>query len=233
MVSKTVGVALIIPALNEEGVVGETVRRIPAGIFNVVVVADNGSVDRTSEEAREAGAMVVRVEERGYGAACLAAMAALPDAIEIVVFLQADGSEDAGEATKLIAPLLDGRADMVLGSRTIGEAEKGSLLPHQVFGNWLATTLMRLFWGKRYTDLGPFRAVRLDVLRRMGMRDRNYGWTVEMQVKAARMGLRVLEVPVRYGLRRAGENKVSGNWKASARAGWKILWVIGRELIAG
>jgi hypothetical protein len=161
--------------------------------------------------------------ERGYGAACLRAIAGLPAGVEAVAFLQADGSEDPREAHRLLTPLLDGRADLVLGSRVLGNAEAGSLLPHQRFGNWLATTLIRALHGHRYTDLGPFRAIRLDALRKLDMRDRNYGWTVEMQVKALKAGLRVMEVPVSYRVRRAGENKVSGNLGASLAAGWKII----------
>lgn len=221
-------VALVIPALNEAPVIGATLARIPPGMFVLVIVADNGSTDGTAEAARAAGAHVVRIEERGYGAACLAAVATIPDDFGAVVFMQADGSEDPADAVRLLSPLFDGRADLVLGSRVLGNAARGALLPHQQFGNWLATTLIRWFWGHAYTDLGPFRAVRLDALRSLGMQDRNYGWTVEMQVKAVRRGLRVMEVPVDYGVRVAGENKVSGNWKASVRAGAKIIAVIAR-----
>lgn len=220
--------ALVIPALNEEAVIGQTLARIPAGLFALVIVADNGSTDRTSEVARKAGALVVRTEERGYGAACLLAMAAIPDDIEAVVFMQADGSEDPAEAVHLLSPVYDGRADLVLGSRVTGIVENGALLPHQRCGNWLATKLIWWIYGFRYTDMGPFRAIRWTALRRMGMRDRNYGWTVEMQVRAVQQGLRVMEVPVSYAVRRAGENKVSGNLKASILAGVKILWLVGR-----
>lgn len=156
-------------------------------------------------------------------------MAVLPPEIQAVVFMQADASEDPAEAAELLSPLFDGRADLVLGSRVLGHAAPGALLPHQRFGNWLATTLIRLLYGHRYTDLGPFRAIRVDALRRLQMRDRNYGWTVEMQIKALRRGLRVMEVPVRYGVRAAGENKVSGNLRASVQAGAKILWVVARS----
>jgi hypothetical protein len=142
--------------------------------------------------------------------------------------MQADASEDPEEARLLLAPIYEGRADLVIGSRTLGQAEPGALLPHQALGNRLATALVRLFFGHRYTDLGPFRAIGLDALRRLDMRDRNYGWTVEMQVKALQRGLRVVEVPVSYARRAAGENKVSGNWRASAMAGVKIIWTIVR-----
>ncbi len=220
--------ALVIPALNEAPVIGATLARIPPGMFARVIVADNGSTDGTGDIARTAGVQVVRIEERGYGAACLAAIAAIPDDFSAVVFMQADGSEDPADAQRLLSLLFDGRADLVLGSRVLGNAANGALLPHQQFGNWLATTLIRWIWCHAYSDLGPFRAIRLDALRALGMRDRNYGWTVEMQVKALRRGLRVMEVPVDYGVRVAGENKVSGNWKASFRAGVKIISVIAR-----
>lgn len=222
--------ALIIPALNEAPVIARTLATVPPGLFALVIVADNGSTDDTSGEAIRAGATVVRVPERGYGAACLAALAALPPEIDAVVFMQADASENPAEAAALLAPLYDGRADLVLGSRVLGNALPGALLPHQRFGNWLATTLIRLLYGHRYTDLGPFRAIRVETLRRLHMQDRNYGWTVEMQIKALRHGLRVLELPVPYGLRAAGENKVSGNLRASIRAGIKIISVVARSV---
>lgn len=219
---------LIVPALNEEDVLGTTLSRLPAGVFDTVIVADNGSRDRTAAIARAAGATVVQEPERGYGAACLKAIAALPPDCAIVVFLQADSSEDAAEAAALLAPIREGRADLVLGSRTLGRAEPGALLPHQEWGNRLACWLILRLYRFHYTDLGPFRAIRADALHRLAMRDRNYGWTVEMQVRALEEGLRVIEVPVSYRKRLAGVNKVSGNWKASLRAGYTILATIGR-----
>jgi hypothetical protein len=146
--------------------------------------------------------------------------------VDVVVFMQADLSEDAREAVELIAPIRRGEADLVIGSRTLGRAEAGSLLPHQRFGNLGATAMIRLFYGHRYSDLGPFRAIRREALDRLGMREPAYGWTVEMQVRALEQGLRVLEVPVSYRMRAAGENKVSGNWKASVLAGTRILTTI-------
>jgi glycosyltransferase involved in cell wall biosynthesis len=217
--------ALIIPALDEEPVIALTLSRVPRKLYRAVIVADNGSRDRTAEIARQSGATVVTEPERGYGAACLRAMAALPQGIEAVVFMDADSSDDASEAAKLLEPIYTGRADMVLGSRTLGHAEAGSLQPHQRFGNWLATFLIRKLHGHRYTDLGPFRAIRLDALRALDMRDRNYGWTIEMQIKALRHKLRVEEIPVSYR-NRIGISKVSGNLYASFRAGIKILWKI-------
>jgi glycosyltransferase involved in cell wall biosynthesis len=219
-------IALIIPALNEEPVIGQMLDSLPPGLFDVVIVADNGSTDRTGDVAVAHGARVVREEERGYGAACLKAMAALPQEVGVVVFMQADLSEDAEEARSLIQPILDGRADMVLGSRTMGVADSGALLPNQKFGNWLSTVLIQLLYGHTYSDLGPFRAIRRDTLERLDMRERNYGWTIEMQVKAVKQRIRVLEVPIRYHVRAAGENKVSGNLKASVIAGWRIITTV-------
>jgi len=220
--------AVIIPALNEELVIAQTLKSIPRGLFSHVIVVDNASTDNTAHVARKAGAITLHQPEIGYGAACLAALNSLPENVDIVVFMQADGSEDPSEARNLLAPILDGRADLVLGSRALGQAEKGALLPHQRFGNWLVTRLIRLIYGHNYTDLGPFRAIRVETLRNLGMRDRNYGWTAEMQIRALQQRLRVLEVPVTYGLRKAGQNKVSGDVLASLLAGMKILWVVVR-----
>lgn len=220
--------ALIIPALNEAECLPSLLDAIPPDLFRWIIVADNGSTDGTAAVARSRGAIVVTEPERGYGAVSLAAIAALPTGTEIVVWMQADLSEDPREAALLLAPIREGVADLVIGSRTMGGAEPGALLPHQEFGNWLACTLMRVFWGYRYSDLGAFRAIRRDCLERMAMADRNYGWTVEMQIKALQMGLRVREVSVRYGRRVAGENKVSGNLRASMKAGWIILRTVFR-----
>lgn len=221
---------LIIPALNEEPVIGKTLAAVPRELYREVLVADNGSTDRTAEIAAAAGVRVVREPERGYGAACLRAMAELPPDIEAVVFMDADSSDDPAEAEQLLAPIYDGRADFVLGSRALGQAEPGSLQPHQVFGNELATLLIRLFYGHSYTDLGPFRAIRAASLKSLGMRDRNYGWTIEMQIKAVQQGLRIMEIPVSYR-RRIGVSKVSGNLKASFLAGVKIIWTVFRLAI--
>lgn len=220
--------ALIIPALNEEPVIASTLRGIPRSLFHVVIVADNGSTDRTGDIARAEGAVVVREPERGYGAACQRGVAALPPEIGAVVFMQADGSEDAREAGLLLQPIDEDDADLVIGSRTLGAVEAGALELHQRFGNWLATFLIRLIYGHRYTDLGPFRAIRREALERLRMRDRGYGWTVEMQVRAVQHGLRIREVPVSYGNRRAGQGKVSASIKASILAGVKIIWTIFR-----
>jgi hypothetical protein len=233
MTAREGSTALIIPALNEEDVIGATLSRIPQNLFDTILVADNGSTDRTAEIAGRMGATVVTEPERGYGAACLKALSSLPADCREVVFLQADGSEDAREAARLLAPIRDGRADLVIGSRKLGRAEPGALLAHQQLGNRIAVTLIRWIFGFPYTDLGPFRAVRVAALKQLRMRDRNFGWTVEMQVKALQAGLRVIEVPVSYRKRIAGTNKVSGNWKASILAGVKIIWTILRLAFLG
>jgi glycosyltransferase involved in cell wall biosynthesis len=215
--------ALIIPALDEEPAIGQTLDRVPRDLYCAIIVSDNGSRDRTAEIARAHGATVVCEPERGYGAACLRAISALPPSVEAVVFMDADASDDPAEAVTLLQPIYQGRADLVIGSRTLGQAEKGALEPHQVLGNRLATGIIRAFYGHRYTDLGPFRAIRAEALQKLAMRDRNYGWTIEMQIKALRHKLRVVEVPVSYR-RRVGVSKISGNWRASMAAGVKIIW---------
>jgi glycosyltransferase involved in cell wall biosynthesis len=217
--------ALIVPALNEEPAIGRTLDLVPRDLYREIIVADNGSRDRTAEIARARGATVIHEAERGYGAACLRAIQALPEGIEAVVFMDADSSDDPAEAALLLAPIYEGRVDLVIGSRMLGRAEAGALAPHQIFGNRLATWMIRVWFGHRYSDLGPFRAIRVDALRQLDMRDRNYGWTIEMQIKALRHGLRVIEVPVSYR-RRIGVSKISGNWRSSIAAGAKIIWTV-------
>lgn len=224
--------ALIIPALNEEEAIGPTLAEIPRDLFRVVIVADNGSTDATAEVAASHGARVVREPARGYGAACLKALAALPPEIEAVVFMDADGSDIPAEAEALLEPIARGEADLVLGSRELGTAEHGALTPHQRFGNRLTVALVRLLFGRGYTDLGPFRAVRRSSLETLGMKDRDYGWTIEMQIKALRRGLRVIEKPVGCRRRRGGASKVSGSVRGSLAAGVKILWTVARLSLA-
>jgi len=220
-------IAVIIPVLNEEESLPEVLGRIPRNQANRIVVVDNGSTDRSVELARQGGAQVVVEPFRGYGAACLKGIEILrkqpPDA---VVFLDGDGSSNPALIPKLVEPLLKDKADLVLGQRMAGLREKGSLLPQARFGNWLATALIRLFWGYRYWDLGPFRAIRWKSLESLGMRDKTWGWTIEMQIKAVKNGLRIAQIPVPYKKRFAGKSKISGTLSGTFKAGWKILYTI-------
>lgn len=219
--------AVIIPAYNEERSISKVIQDIPDWVREVIVV-NNGSDDQTAEVARAAGARVLEEPRKGYGYACLKGMEWLANSgtpPEIVVFLDGDYSDFPEEMDAIVAPILAGKADMVIGSRVAELREAGAMTPQQIFGNWLATTLMRLFFGARYTDLGPFRAIRYQKLLEMEMEDKTYGWTVEMQLKATRRGLRTTEVPVHYR-NRIGVSKVSGTLKGSIMAGIKILgWI--------
>lgn len=217
-------VSVIIPAFNEEESIGKVIADIPKACVQEIIVVDNGCLDRTAEVAHAAGARVVQEERRGYGSACLAGIAAL-NAPEIVVFLDGDYSDFPSEMSLLLQPILTGEAEMVIGSRTRGVREKGALLPQARFGNALATFLIRLLFRVRYTDLGPFRAIRCEQLLAMDMQDKTFGWTVEMQVKAAKMGLRVCEVPVSYR-KRIGQSKITGTVKGTILAGYKIIATI-------
>ncbi|MFN8006785.1 MAG: TIGR04283 family arsenosugar biosynthesis glycosyltransferase [Terriglobia bacterium] len=216
-------ISVVIPAFNEESSIAKVLRAIP-GWVDEVIVADNGSNDRTADVARAAGARVISEMCRGYGSACLAGIAAL-DNPEVIVFIDADFSDYPEEMQHLIDPILHGEADMVIGSRTLGQRETGALTLQQRFGNRLACRLIRLFWRVSYTDLGPFRAVRAATLAELGMKDRGYGWTVEMQIKAARQGVRIQEVPVSYR-KRIGKSKISGSVRGVVGAGTKILTTI-------
>jgi len=221
-------VDVIIPALNEQDALPLVLRDIPRPPVRRVIVADNGSTDRTAEVALKNGAEVVHEPERGYGAACLKALAHLAaDPPDIVVFLDGDYSDHPDELLSLIDPIRAGDADMVVGSRTRGRQERGALSPQQRAGNAVACGALRLLYGVRYTDLGPFRAIRWGALRALGMQDRNYGWTIEMQIKAAQRGITYREVPVSYR-QRIGVSKVSGTVRGSVSAGAKILWLLGR-----
>ena len=224
----TCSVAVIIPALNEEQAIAKVISEIPAWV-DQILVADNGSTDATAAVARDAGATVVHQPERGYGAACLAAIAALGP-VDVVAFVDGDLSDYPEDLAQLVDPIVAGQCDMVIASRAIGEREAGALTPQQLFGNWLATRLMRLIWGAKFTDLGPFRAIRYSALKQLDMRDRNYGWTVEMQVRAIEEGLSYTEVPARYR-RRIGQSKVSGTVRGTVLAGYKILSLIGRHAL--
>jgi glycosyltransferase involved in cell wall biosynthesis len=218
-----VNFSLIIPAQDEEHAIGPLLAAIDRTLIRDVIVGDNGSRDRTAEVARAGGATVVYVAERGYGAACAGALELLADDVEGVVFMDADGSDDPAELPALIAPIVRGDADLVIGARRF--VEPGALTPQQRFGNWLATRLISRIYHHRYSDLGPFRAIRRDLLDRIAMRDRRYGWTVEMQIRALQLAARVVEVPVHYR-RRVGKSKISGTVTGVIKAGWWIVYTI-------
>ncbi len=222
-------VVAIIPAHNEEQSIFRVVQDIPKSLVSQVIVVDNGSVDQTAAIAAGAGADVVTEPRKGYGYACLAGIErALQHDASVLVFLDGDYSDYPQDMTDLLTKIHQGY-DLVIGSRIIGERERGALLPQAVFGNWLATRLIRLFWGYRFTDLGPFRAVRTTALQKMSMADPTYGWTVEMQIKAAKLRLRCTEVPVRYR-KRIGKSKVTGTVSGTVKASAKILSTIFRSL---
>ena len=226
-------VNVIIPAYNEEHSIGKVVADIPEFVTDVIVVNNNSS-DRTAETASQAGATVLHEPKPGYGHACMKGItyaAAKPAETrpDIIVFLDGDFSDYPQEMDLLLKPIVDGTADMVIGSRVLGKREAGSLLPQQLFGNWLSTKLLRLLYGVKYTDLGPFRAIKLDTLLKLNMQDRTYGWTVEMQAKAAKQNMRSVEVPVSYR-KRIGVSKVSGTIKGTVLAGYKIIFTIFRYM---
>ncbi|HEY3132415.1 MAG TPA: glycosyltransferase family 2 protein [Acidobacteriota bacterium] len=218
-------IAFIIPALNEESAIGRVLAEIPSELAADVIVVDNGSTDGTSGAAMERGARVVHEPRRGYGRACLRGLAALQPRTRYVVFLDADHSDFPQQVSGLLRPLQEQDFDIVIGSRTLGRAERGALHPQQRWGNWLATILIRCLYNVSYTDLGPFRAVRRETLDRLDMKDPGFGWTVEMQVKAACLGLKVREVPVDYRTR-IGESKISGTFRGTVLASCAILRTI-------
>lgn len=220
---------VIIPAYNEEKSIPKVIAEIP-DLVRHIVVANNNSTDRTGEVAKAAGAVVVFEPRKGYGKACLSAMQWIKDQAiqpDVVVFLDGDYSDYPEEMKGLIQPLLDQKVDMVIGSRALGRRESGSMTLPQVFGNWLAATMMRYMQGAKFTDLGPFRAIVWKRLLDLNMVDQNYGWTIEMQLKAHKAGLRYTEVPVSYR-RRIGVSKVSGTVKGVFGAGYKIILTIFR-----
>jgi hypothetical protein len=223
--------AIIIPALNEEASVGGVVNGLRKANINglgPIIVVDNGSTDKTFDVALAAGAKVIREPERGYGAACLAGIAALPADINIVLFADADGADVPEDAARLVSAVARGDAAMVIGSRMLGRVEPGAMTWPQRFGNWLAPALIRVIWGVRFTDLGPLRAIRRDALESLLMQDRNFGWTVEMQVRSAKLRLPTTELAVGYR-KRIGVSKISGTVSGVIKAGSKILFVVARE----
>ncbi len=236
MRSKPWVIDVLIPAWNEEDSLPHVLRDIPKEWVRNIVVCDNGSTDRTAEVARAHGAIVVTQNERGYGNACLAGISYLKgfpssEQTEIVVFLDGDYSDFPEELPQIVGPIIHNNMDMVIGSRVLGDMEPGAMTIPQRFGNWLAPFLIRLFFGYKFSDLGPFRAIRWDKLLALEMKDRNFGWTVEMQVKAAKQQLACTEVPVRYRKRVLGKSKVSGTVKGAFKAGVIILATIFKELI--
>lgn len=225
-------IAVIIPAWNEEGSIGHVIDDLPKDLISRIVVADNNSTDYTADVARKFGATVVPAPRQGYGSACLAAIAHLEtlpiqEQPEIIVFIDADYSDYPEQLPLLVEPILRGEADLVIGSRMLKPQPRGALLPQAIFGNRVACFLMRILFRQRYSDLGPFRSITWHALKQLQMRDTNFGWTVEMQIKAARHKLRILEVPVDYRPR-IGYSKITGTISGTCRAGYKILVTIFR-----
>jgi glycosyltransferase involved in cell wall biosynthesis len=220
-------VSVIIPALNEAESIGHVVSEMPWDLIAECIVVDNGSSDGTARIAAEHGARVVTAE-RGYGRACRAGSAAALPSSDILVYMDGDGSDVVSFMPRLIQPIADGEADFVIGSRIRGNREPGSMLPSQIFAGQFVGVLLRLFQGVHYTDMGPFRAIRRSSLERLCMSELTYGWNLEMQIKAARYGLRIREITVDYRQRFGGVSKVSGDWKASIKAATRILEVLFR-----
>ncbi len=226
-------VTAVIPALNEEEPIGDVVRTVLGTGVGEVIVVDNGSTDSTAERAREAGARVVSQPRQGYGRACAAGVAAVGQDCEVVLFLDGDGSDCPESIPNLLAPIDAGTRDFVIGSRTRGRREPGSMGPQQKLAGRLAGFLCLLVYGVSYTDMGPFRAIRRDQLIRLGLREQTYGWNLEMQMRAAAKGLRILEIPVDHRRRAGGSSKVSGNLVGGLRAAVRILWTFIKVVLTG
>ena len=222
MKKNTIKISVIIPVLNEQDSIGLVIRDIPKDLPDEIIVVDNGSTDNTITVAQEAGARVVKEEVRGYGAACLKGIASA-DNPDVIVFLDGDYSDYPDEMNKIITPILKGEADLVLGSRIAHHNGRKALLPQAYWGNRLTTWLINIIYHYHYTDLGPFRAIRAHQLQMLDMRDKNYGWTVEMQIKAIKNGLTIAEIPVNYR-KRIGKSKVTGTLSGTIKAGVKILY---------
>jgi glycosyltransferase involved in cell wall biosynthesis len=227
------GVAAVIPTLNEAETIAGAIASIPREVVDEIIVADSSSSDGTAALAQAAGARVVTLTERGYGRACAAGAAAAGAACCIILFLDGDGADRVDLAGKLVAPIRAGTHDFVIGSRVRGEREPGSMNWHQVLAGRLAGWFMSLLYGVHYTDMCAFRAIRRDALERLDMREATYGWNIEMQMKAARAGLRILELPVPYRRRAGGSSKVAGSFRGSIRAGWRIILTVARVAMAG
>jgi glycosyltransferase involved in cell wall biosynthesis len=227
------GVAAVIPTLNEAATIAGTVASVPRDVVDEIIVADSSSQDGTAAIAEGAGAHVVTLGERGYGRACAAGVVAASAGCGIILFLDGDGADRADLAGMLIAPVRNGTHDFVIGSRVRGEREPGSMSWHQIFAGRFAGWIMSTLYGVRYTDMCAFRAIRRDALTRLDMREMGYGWNIEMQMKAARAGLRILELPVPYRRRAGGSSKVAGSASGSMRAAWRIMLTIGRIASTG
>jgi len=220
------GIFVLIPALNEEEAIPYVIKAIPKESVEEIIVIDNGSTDHTAEEAQKNGATVLNEPKRGYGHALMKGIAYIaPKNPGILVFLDGDYSDYPEELPKIIGPILENNMDMVIGSRVLGKLQKGALLPQARFGNWLATLLIRLFWGYRFTDLGPFRAIKFDKFQTLNLKELTYGWTVEMQIKAAKLKMNCIEIPVKYR-KRIGKSKVTGTFYGTIKAGIGILRTI-------
>jgi glycosyltransferase involved in cell wall biosynthesis len=222
-------ISVIIPAYNEEESLPHVLNDLPQDRLHQIIVVDNRSTDRTAEVARENGATVIYEKRQGYGQACLAGMDAL-DAPDIVVFLDGDYSDYPEEIDLLVEPILKDEADFIVGSRMILKESRKALLPQARYGNMLAVFLIRMFFSYKFTDLGPFRAIRYESLQAIGMRDKNFGWTVEMQIKAVQKGLRIREIQVRYRMR-IGVSKITGTVSGTLKAGTKIIYTIFKYLV--
>ena len=225
---KSKDIRVIIPALNEQNAIGHVIEEIPKDWVSEIIVVDNGSSDQTFSTAQKLGVVVLKEPKRGYGWACLKAIDHLSKSNlkpDIVVFIDADYSDYPTELVKLVDPIINGAADMVIGSRNLGVKEPGSMMPQQIFGNWLATKLISYLYGTDYTDLGPFRAIKYEALMQLKMDDKTYGWTVEMQIKAIKNKLNIQEIAVNYR-KRIGISKVSGTFKGTVLAGYKIISTI-------
>jgi glycosyltransferase involved in cell wall biosynthesis len=220
-------IALVIPTLNEAEAIGGVLAAVPRDIVDEIIVADSSSTDGTAEIAEASGARVVILSERGYGRACRAGAEAAGDC-EIIVFLDGDGSDCPELIPRLVAPIIEGDCDFVIGSRTRGTRQPGSMNANQLIAGRVIGAALRLLYGVRYTDMCPFRAIRRDALMRLGMREETYGWNLEMQMRAARAGMRIVELPVTHRRRAGGASKVSGNLRGTIRAGWRILAAFGR-----
>jgi glycosyltransferase involved in cell wall biosynthesis len=217
------GVSLIIPVLDEEATVAAVVRAIPRDVVDEIIVADGGSRDATVTRARVAGAMVIVAAHPGYGGCCQEGVQRAAAAHQVIAFIDGDGSDDPDELRRIVEPIIKGEADFVIGSRVRGERVPGSMSPHQVMAGHLAGFALRALYGVRYSDMCPLRAIRRDALAGLGMREKTYGWNLEMQMRAARAGLRIQEIPVRHRLRAGGKSKVAGSVKGTLKASWRIL----------